>query len=165
MGQANVIVNGRSYPLQCADGDEVRLQAVAAYVGGKVDALVAEFGQVGDERLLLLAALLTADELFDLRERRDAEVAAVSAEAASPSGATTAMPTGVGGPVRAAPSQSSSAVPAGATGAAVSAPPRVAAAAAAHSGPAARPSVASAPAAPNSGGRGGPVPPAGPSAA
>ena len=35
----------------------------------RIDALAAEFGQAGDERLLLMAALLTADELFDARDR------------------------------------------------------------------------------------------------
>ncbi len=88
MAQANVVVNGRSYPLQCAEGDEARLQALADHVRGKVDALVAEFGQVGDERLLLLAALLTADELFDLRERHQADVATPDATVTTGSAAS-----------------------------------------------------------------------------
>jgi len=36
--------------------------------GRKSDSLIAEFGQVGDDRLLAMAALMIADELFDARE-------------------------------------------------------------------------------------------------
>jgi cell division protein ZapA len=69
MGQVTVTVNGRTYRLQCGAGEEQRLIELATYVGARVDGLAAEFGQVGDERLLLMAALLVADELLDARER------------------------------------------------------------------------------------------------
>ncbi|MEQ8825865.1 MAG: cell division protein ZapA [Filomicrobium sp.] len=68
MGQVTARINGRSYRLQCPDGQEDRLEVVAQYVSEKVDALIAEFGQVGEDRLLAMAALLIADELFDARE-------------------------------------------------------------------------------------------------
>lgn len=68
MGQVQATINGRSYRLDCADGQEQRLGELAKFVGAKVDQLAGEFGQVGDIRLLLMAALMTADELFDQRE-------------------------------------------------------------------------------------------------
>jgi len=68
MGQVQVTINGRSYRLDCADGQEHRLSELARYVNEKVGHLVQNFGQVGDVRLLMMAALITADELFDLRE-------------------------------------------------------------------------------------------------
>jgi cell division protein ZapA len=71
MGQVTVTLNSRTYRLACGDGEEARLQALAAHVKVKVDALAAQFGQVGEERLLLMAALLVTDELFDARERAD----------------------------------------------------------------------------------------------
>jgi cell division protein ZapA len=67
MGQVTVNVNGRSYRFDCGDGEEARLNELAAYVKGRIDALVKEFGKVGDERLLLTAALLITDELMDAR--------------------------------------------------------------------------------------------------
>ncbi|MBU1213300.1 MAG: cell division protein ZapA [Alphaproteobacteria bacterium] len=68
MGKVTATINGRSYRLNCADGQEERLKLVAGYLGDKVDSLIAEFGQVGDDRLLAMAALMIADELFDARE-------------------------------------------------------------------------------------------------
>lgn len=77
MGQVQATINGRSYKLDCADGQEQRLGELANFVGDKVERLAKEFGQVGDIRLLMMAALMTADELFDLRDelkaRLDAE--------------------------------------------------------------------------------------------
>lgn len=69
MGQVTVTVNGRTYRLQCGDGEERRLIELATHVGNRIDGLAAEFGQVGDDRLLLMTALLVADELWDARER------------------------------------------------------------------------------------------------
>jgi cell division protein ZapA len=67
MGQVTVTLNRRTYRLACGDGDEARLQDLSAYVKAKVETLAARFGQVGDDRLLLMAALLITDELFDAR--------------------------------------------------------------------------------------------------
>jgi cell division protein ZapA len=69
MGQVAVTLNGRTYRLRCGDGEEERLLSLAAHVRARIDSLIAEFGQAGDERLLLMAALLTADDLFDARDR------------------------------------------------------------------------------------------------
>ncbi len=68
MGKVTATINGRSYRLNCADGQEERLANVAEYLRQKVDELIEEFGQVGDDRLLAMAALMIADELFDARE-------------------------------------------------------------------------------------------------
>jgi cell division protein ZapA len=78
MGQVAINVNGRSYRFDCGDGEEVRLQALAAHVKGRVDALVREYGSVGDERLMLMAALLITDELWDTRAALEAAQKQVS---------------------------------------------------------------------------------------
>ena len=83
MGQVHIMLNGRTYRLACADGQESRLQSLAEHVKSRVDRLAIEFGQVGEERLLLMAALLVTDELFDVRERIT-EVAADPAISADP---------------------------------------------------------------------------------
>lgn len=73
MGQVAVTLNGRTYSLRCGEGEEARLQALASYVAKKIDHLVAEFGQAGDDRLTVMAALLIADELFDARGKAGPE--------------------------------------------------------------------------------------------
>ena len=65
MGQVVVTVNGRAFPLSCADGEESRIRRLAQYVDGKVGEFVNTHGQIGEARLILLAALVIADELSD----------------------------------------------------------------------------------------------------
>ncbi len=75
MPQLPLTINGRVYRLGCGEGDEARLKELAGIVSQKVDGLVAEFGQAGEARLLLMAALLVADELIDTRAALDATIA------------------------------------------------------------------------------------------
>jgi len=74
MGQVAINLNGRSFRFDCGDGEEARLKELAAYVSSRVEDLTREFGNVGEQRLLLMAALYIADELWDAR----AEAAAKS---------------------------------------------------------------------------------------
>ena len=69
MGQVTVTLNGRAYRLRCGEGEEARLIELADMVRDKLTPLVQEFGQAGDDRLLLMTALLMADELLDARAR------------------------------------------------------------------------------------------------
>jgi cell division protein ZapA len=68
MGQVVVTVNGRAFPLSCADGEEPRIRRLAQYVDGKVTEFVQTHGQIGEARLILLAALVIADELSDTND-------------------------------------------------------------------------------------------------
>jgi cell division protein ZapA len=68
MGQVVVKVNGRDFPLSCADGQEPRIRRLAQYVDAKIGEFVKTIGQVGEARLILLAALVIADELSDANE-------------------------------------------------------------------------------------------------
>lgn len=63
MAQVTLTVNGRNYEVACGDGEEARLSALAAEIDDRVKDLAKAVGQVGEARLLLLAALLLADEL------------------------------------------------------------------------------------------------------
>lgn len=65
MAQISVSVNNKHYPLACADGDEDRLHKLAAYVDNKTKALAKQLGHVSEARLMLMAAVLIADELHD----------------------------------------------------------------------------------------------------
>ena len=65
MAQVEVTVNGRTYVVACEDGEEAHLEELAEYLNGQVKELAESLGQVGEARLILMAGLLLADELFD----------------------------------------------------------------------------------------------------
>ena len=67
MGQVAVTLNGRTYRLECNEGEEAHLSELAEYVGAHVDEMRRKFGQVGDDRLILMASLFVTDELWALR--------------------------------------------------------------------------------------------------
>lgn len=67
MGQITLNVNNRPYTLACRDGEEAQLVYLAAYVNDRLGELVDKVGQVGEERLLLMTALLLADELQEVQ--------------------------------------------------------------------------------------------------
>ena len=65
MPLVNVMVNSRAYTIACDDGEEDHLRDLASHVDDKVRELLSSVGQVGESRLLLMAALLVADEHHD----------------------------------------------------------------------------------------------------
>jgi cell division protein ZapA len=68
MGQVVVKVNGRDFAVSCADGQEPRIRRLAQYVDAKIAEFAKNLGQIGEARLILLAALVIADELSDANE-------------------------------------------------------------------------------------------------
>lgn len=68
MQQVSVTINGRAYPVACDEGDEERIQALARLIDGKVGNFARQVGQAGEARLLVLAALVLADELAEAKE-------------------------------------------------------------------------------------------------
>jgi cell division protein ZapA len=68
MALVNLKVNGRDFPVSCEDGQEPRIRRLAQYIDSKVQDFTKTMGQVGDARLILLAALVVADELSDANE-------------------------------------------------------------------------------------------------
>lgn len=67
MGQVAVEIGGRSYPLSCRDGDEDHLIELAAGIDQKAVNLTRSLGSMSEARLLLMVALMVADELDDVR--------------------------------------------------------------------------------------------------
>jgi cell division protein ZapA len=67
MAQLTIRINGYAYTVGCEDGQETHLLAMAEQVESRVQNIKALGNQSGEARLLLLAALLMADELHDLR--------------------------------------------------------------------------------------------------
>jgi cell division protein ZapA len=67
MAQVTITINGRAYPVACNEGEEQRIAELARYVDAKVKAFAKDLGQIGEARLLVLAALVLADELADVQ--------------------------------------------------------------------------------------------------
>ncbi len=67
MAQLTIKINGYAYTVGCDDGQERHLLQMAADVESRIDSIKALGGQSGESRLLVLAALLMADELHDQR--------------------------------------------------------------------------------------------------
>lgn len=72
MGQVVVDIGGRNYSLSCRDGDEAHLNALAADIARKAESLTQSLGPMTESRLLLMSALMVADELHDLQTSRGA---------------------------------------------------------------------------------------------
>jgi cell division protein ZapA len=65
MAQVTVRINGYAYTVGCDDGQEAHLARMAESVEERINSIKALGGQSGESRLLVLAALLMADELHD----------------------------------------------------------------------------------------------------
>ena len=69
MGQISVTLNGRTCRLECGEGEEAHLIELAEYLGTHVEDMKRKFGQIGDDRLILMASLVVLDELWELRRQ------------------------------------------------------------------------------------------------
>jgi cell division protein ZapA len=69
MGQLAVTVAGRVYRLACDEGEEARLGDLAQLVDAKITALRQRFGELGDQRLIIMAAITLADEWAEANDR------------------------------------------------------------------------------------------------
>ncbi|HEX5212553.1 MAG TPA: cell division protein ZapA [Pseudolabrys sp.] len=65
MAQVNATIAGRQFRLACEDGQEEHLQALAHDLDQRIIDLRAKFGEIGDTRLTVMAALMVADELSE----------------------------------------------------------------------------------------------------
>ena len=71
MALVTVTINGYPHSVGCEDGQEAHLTAMAADVDKRVQYLKTMGGQTGEASLLVLAALMLADEVHDLRLELD----------------------------------------------------------------------------------------------
>jgi len=76
--QINVTIDGKLYRMACGAGEEAHLTGLAESFGARIGEMRQSFGEIGDMRLQVMAALTIADELAELRTRH----AALEAETA-----------------------------------------------------------------------------------
>ena len=69
MPQVNVTINGRQFRMACEDGQEEHLTRLARELDGRIESLRGKFGEIGDARLTVMAALTACDELLDANNR------------------------------------------------------------------------------------------------
>jgi len=69
MAQVNATISGRQFRLACEDGQEEHLQALAHDLDQRIIDLRAKFGEIGNTRLTVMAALMMADELSEAARR------------------------------------------------------------------------------------------------
>lgn len=83
MAQVTLTVNNRSFTIACEDGQEERLEHLAAYVDERVNN-IASAGVVRRESdLMALTAILLADELLEAQDNAPATANSDNAEAFS----------------------------------------------------------------------------------
>ena len=69
MPQIMVTIAGKAYRMACGEGEEAHLESLAALFNGKIDELRGAFGEIGDMRLQVMAAITVVDELTEARKR------------------------------------------------------------------------------------------------
>jgi cell division protein ZapA len=67
--QVSVTIAGRSYRMACEEGEEAHLEGLARAYDAKIAEMRAAFGEIGDMRLHVMAALTFADQIAELRDR------------------------------------------------------------------------------------------------
>src|SRR3954466_10104360 len=65
MPQVTVTINGSKYRMACEDGQENHLMELARSYDQRISELRGKFGEIGDARLMVMAAMTVADELSE----------------------------------------------------------------------------------------------------
>lgn len=69
MSQVSVTINGKTYRMACDDGQEAHLEGLADRLNEIIGQLRQTFGEIGDQRLIVMAAITMGDDLAESRRR------------------------------------------------------------------------------------------------
>ena len=69
MAQVSITIGGRTYRMACDDGQEEHLMRLGVELDQKLGQLRDAFGEIGDTRLTVMAAIMVSDELSEARRR------------------------------------------------------------------------------------------------
>lgn len=81
MPQVNVTINGKTYRMACDDGQEAHLEGLADRLNEIIGQLRQSFGEIGDQRLTVMAAITMGDDLAEAHRRirrLESELAAIN---------------------------------------------------------------------------------------
>jgi cell division protein ZapA len=89
MSQVTVTIAGHTYRIACGPGEERHLERLASLFDSKIEQMRGSFGEIGDLRLHVMAAITLADELVEARQRiEDLQQEADRLKAGIPSGSS-----------------------------------------------------------------------------
>tara|TARA_B100001123_G_scaffold240081_1_gene268562 strand:+ start:347 stop:799 length:453 start_codon:yes stop_codon:yes gene_type:complete len=69
MANVNIKFNNKDYLLSCDDGQEEHLKELAGHIDSKYEDLKKKLGNIGENKLLLIASIKMVDDYFDLLEK------------------------------------------------------------------------------------------------
>ncbi|MEM9732758.1 MAG: cell division protein ZapA [Pseudomonadota bacterium] len=69
MPQVAVLINGKTYRMACDEGQEAHLLDLAKRFDKTIDSLKGSFGEIGDQRLTVMAGVMVTDELVELQHK------------------------------------------------------------------------------------------------
>jgi cell division protein ZapA len=69
MTQVSVTIAGHAYRMACAEGEEAHLQGLARQIDDRIEMMRRNFGEIGDQRLIIMAAITVADELAETQRQ------------------------------------------------------------------------------------------------
>lgn len=78
MAQVSVTIAGRAYRMACEDGQEPHLEALARHLDQRIGEMRTAFGEIGDQRLIVMAAIAIADEMAELKKTNAAMTAQIA---------------------------------------------------------------------------------------
>lgn len=83
MAHVTISIDGKQFRMACDDGQETHLEELAAHLDGRVKMMRENFGEIGDLRLTVMAALMICDELSEARRKVSDAQAAFEADRAA----------------------------------------------------------------------------------
>ena len=71
MAEVDITINTRSYRISCKDGEEERIKSLASLINNQVQKLSEKIGQLGEARMILLAALVLLDKSDEVEKEAE----------------------------------------------------------------------------------------------
>ena len=69
MADVDITINSRTYRISCKDGEEDRIISLSSKIDNEVKLLANKIGQLGEARMILLAALVLLDKSDDNQDK------------------------------------------------------------------------------------------------
>jgi len=71
MANVNIKFNGKEFLLSCDDGQEEHLEELSLHLNNKFDDLKNSLGNIGENKLLLIASIKVMDEYYETKKKID----------------------------------------------------------------------------------------------
>lgn len=71
MADVDIIINSRTYRVSCKDGEEDRIKLLSSKIDDEVKLLADKIGQLGEARMILLAALVLLDKFDESQDKME----------------------------------------------------------------------------------------------